>query len=220
VVTQRQPEQTETRSAILDIAERLVQNRGFNGFSYADVATELGITKAALHYHFPGKAELGEALIARYATRFGQALESIDAGDQPASAKLQAYADLYLSVLRDERMCLCGMLAAEYSTLPDRMQRTVVRFFDDNYAWLGRVLETGRAEGSLEFTGTAAATAQMIVGTLEGAMLVTRPYADTARFESVVSLLMSEFARDGKPARRQNLGQPDPLRTHLQRFYQ
>jgi TetR/AcrR family transcriptional repressor of nem operon len=201
-MARRQPEQTETREAILDIAERLVQSRGFNGFSYADVATEIGITKAALHYHFPGKAELGEALITRYATRFGQALDGIDASDEPASAKLQDYADLYLSVLRDERMCLCGMLAAEYSTLPDRMQRTVVRFFDDNYAWLGRVLETGRVEGSLDFTGTTEAAAQMIVGTLEGAMLVTRPYADTARFESVARLLIAEFAPAKNPARR------------------
>ena len=41
--------------------ERLVQSRGFNGFSYADVSAELGITKAALHYHFAGKAEMGQA---------------------------------------------------------------------------------------------------------------------------------------------------------------
>ena len=55
-----------TAERILDVAERLVQSRGYNGFSYADVAAELGITKASLHYHFAGKAELGEALIARY----------------------------------------------------------------------------------------------------------------------------------------------------------
>jgi TetR/AcrR family transcriptional regulator, transcriptional repressor for nem operon len=202
VTARRQPEQTETPEAILDIAERLVQSRGFNGFSYADVSTELGITTAALHYHFRGKAELGEALIARYAARFGEALASIDARNQPASSKLQAYADLYLSVLRDERMCLCGMLAAEYRTLPPRMQRAVVRFFDENYAWLGRLLETGRVEQSLEFTGSAEAAAQMIVGTLEGAMLVARPYGDAARFESVASLLVSEFAQHAKRPRR------------------
>ena len=54
----------DTSTRILDVAERLVQVRGFNGFSYADVAGELNITKASLHYHFAGKAELGEALIA------------------------------------------------------------------------------------------------------------------------------------------------------------
>src|SRR4030081_1468236 len=59
----------DTASKVLDVAERLVQVNGFNGFSYADAASELGITKAALHYHFAGKAELGEALITRYPPR-------------------------------------------------------------------------------------------------------------------------------------------------------
>ena len=72
-------EPADTATKILDVAERLVQARGFNGFSYADVADELGISKAALHYHFPGKAELGEALMERYAARFARALIDVDA---------------------------------------------------------------------------------------------------------------------------------------------
>src|ERR1700731_4424327 len=93
-----------TAGRILDVAERLVQSRGFNGFSYADVASQLGITKAALHYHFPGKAELGERLIARYTDRFGDALATIDAQDRSAPDKLLAYCDLYRSTLRGQRM--------------------------------------------------------------------------------------------------------------------
>src|ERR1700749_2019497 len=102
---------TETRTRILDAAERLVQRRGFNGFSYANVATELGVTKASLHYHFPGKAELGEALIARYTDRFSAELDRLDADGLAPTAKLAAYAALYANVLREDRMCLCGMLA-------------------------------------------------------------------------------------------------------------
>src|SRR5205807_8993019 len=108
--TRREP---KTDQRILDIAERLVQVRGFNSFSYADVANELGITKASLHYHFPGKAELGQALIARYRERFTAALEQIDSEALPGSAKLEAYATLYADVLRGKRMCMCGILAAE-----------------------------------------------------------------------------------------------------------
>ena len=130
------------------MAERLVQVRGFNGFSYAHVAAELNITKAALHYHFAGKAELGEALIARYAARFADALASVESRFDDAPSRLDAYADLYLEVLRDKRMCLCGMLAAEYQTLPAPMQDAVVRFFAENETWLTRVLEQGQAEGT------------------------------------------------------------------------
>src|ERR1700733_4336739 len=113
---------TAAATAILDVAERLAQTLGYNGFSYADIAAQLGVTKASLHYHFPTKAELGRALIERYRTVFGAALEAIDQSDVTPREKLQRYVGLYDSVLSDERMCLCGMLAAEYATLPRPMQ--------------------------------------------------------------------------------------------------
>ena len=185
---------TSTSARILDIAERLVQGRGFNGFSYADIAAELQISKASLHYHFAGKAELGEALIARYASRFGAELRAIDATLADAPAKLAAYAELYADVVRGNGMCLCGMLAAEYRTLPEPMRDAVVVFFDDNEVWLEAVLEQGRREGTLHFTGAARVTARMIVSGLEGAMLVARPYADPARFEAGVQQLLASLA--------------------------
>ena len=183
--------ETGTRARILDTAEQLVQTRGFNGFSYADVATELGVTKASLHYHFPGKAELGEALIARYSERFTGELERIDAEGLAATAKLGAYAALYANVLREDRMCLCGMLAAEYETLPVPMRDAILRFFDHNEGWLQTVLEDGRADRSMSFDGTAADGAQTILGGLEGAMLVARPYRDMARFEAAATRLIA-----------------------------
>ena len=158
----------DTASRILDVAERLVQSRGFNAFSYADVASELAVTKASLHYHYPGKAELGEALIARYAQRFSEALKAIDgqAGDAPA--RLAAYAAIYGDVLRSERMCLCGMLAADYETLPPPMQEAVIRFFDENIAWLAGVIAQGVVEGTLRPSGSPEDAAQAVLGGLEG----------------------------------------------------
>src|SRR5450755_2672344 len=96
---------TDTPSQILDVAERLVQTRGFNGFSYADIAEELGMTKAALHYHFAGKAELGEALVTRYAERFAAALAEVASRGDDGPTALRAYADLYRDVVREGRMC-------------------------------------------------------------------------------------------------------------------
>jgi len=185
---------SSTASRVLDTAERLVQVRGFNGFSYADVAAELQITKASLHYHFATKADLGEALINRYSARFFEALADVDAAGGRAPAKLAAYAKLYADVLSEQRMCLCGMLAAEYPTLPRPMQAAVVGFFDHNEGWLAAVLEQGRDEGSLAFTGPARDTARMVVSGLEGAMLVTRPYGDAARFEVAAASLLASLA--------------------------
>jgi TetR/AcrR family transcriptional repressor of nem operon len=180
----------DTASRILDVAERLVQSRGFNAFSYADVASELAVTKASLHYHYPGKAELGEALIARYAQRFGEALTAIDAQGGDAAARLAAYAAIYGDVLRSERMCLCGMLAADYETLPPPMQEAVIRFFDENTAWLAGVIEQGVQEGTLRPSGSPEEAAQALLGGLEGAMLVARPYGDVKRFEAAAAGLL------------------------------
>jgi TetR/AcrR family transcriptional repressor of nem operon len=187
-------EASDTATRILDIGERLVQVRGFNGFSYADVAAELDMTKAALHYHFPGKAELGHALIDRYTRRFAEALTEIDARIPRAPDKLDAYAGLYAEVLRGHRMCLCGMLAAEYQTLPDRMREAVIAFIDANEAWVEHVLTEGRRDGSITLAGPASDAARLIVSGLEGAMLVARPYGDLARFSTAAEGLLAGFA--------------------------
>jgi len=190
----RQRGEADTSSRILDIAERLVQSRGFNAFSYADVAGELAVTKASLHYHYPGKAELGEALIVRYAQRFSEALKAIDEGGGDAPARLAAYAAIYGDVLRDHRMCLCGMLAADYETLPEPMQAAVIEFFDENLAWLADVIEQGVREGTLRPSRSPAETAQALLGGLEGAMLVARPYGDVKRFEAAAAGLLTGIA--------------------------
>lgn len=189
----RTKKQPHTAERILDIAERLVQKRGFNNFSYADIANELGITKASLHYHFPGKAELGQALIERYSERFSGALSQIDLESEDARAKLEAYADLYAEVLRGKRMCMCGILAAEYQTLPEPMRVAVIRFFDENHAWLVDVLAEGQADHTLAVTGSVDETAQSILGTLEGAMLIARPYGDTSRFDATAHQLIGSL---------------------------
>lgn len=183
----------DTSQRILDIAERLVQTRGFNGFSYADIASALTVTKASLHYHFPTKAELGTRLIERYEAGFLKALDEIDRTTPDARDKLRRYAKIYADVLRNNRMCLCGMLAAEYATLPKPMKEEMRHFFDENERWLTRVLEAGRASGSLRFTGSALDVARALVGSLEGAMMIARSYGEVARLETVADRLIAEL---------------------------
>ena len=91
-------------------------------------------------------------------------------------------------------MCLCGMLAAEYEVLPDPMRQAVVAFFDHNQAWLCALLEDGRSAASLGFAGASDQAARSIIASLEGAMLVSRPYGNTAVLDSVADHLMTEFS--------------------------
>src|ERR1700733_5591860 len=184
---------TAAATAILDVAERLAQTLGYNGFSYADIAAQLGVTKASLHYHFPTKAELGRALIERYRIVFGAALEEIDQHAKGPHQKLQQYVGLYNSVLTNERMCLCGMLAAEYATLPAPMQKGLKLFFNANERWLTTVLEQGLRAGTFRFGEPANERARVLLGALEGAMLVARSYGSHSRFQAAAVYLLADL---------------------------
>ena len=202
--TPHQASLSDAATAILDIAERLAQTKGYNGFSYADIAAELGVTKASLHYHFPSKAELGRALIERYEAVFGAALEAIDQMAAKPPEKLRRYVGLYDAVMRNDRMCLCGMLAAEYATLPAPMQAELKRFFDMNERWLTNVLLPGRQSGLLFFKESASERARVILAALEGAMLVARSYGDPRRFQAAAEHVLEDLGA-GKKSRRARL---------------
>ena len=180
-----------TRERILDLAQRLTQTRGYNGFSYADIASALGIQKASVHHHFATKAELGKAMLERYREGFGKLLQAIDKKEKNSARKLKRYAQAFAETLKeDNRMCLCGMLAADFTTLPKGVRDGVKAFFDDNEKWLEGVLELGRKQRELKFEGKAKQAARRLLSSLEGAMLVSRSYQDPARFDSVAQPLL------------------------------
>ena len=88
------------------------------------------------------------------------------------------------------------MLAAEYQTLPPPMRDAVTSFFDANESWLEGVLEDGRQDGTLRFSGSARDTARVVIACLEGAMLVARPYGDIGRFQTMTASLLAGLTRE------------------------
>lgn len=205
------PDVAQSTDGILEVAERLLQTRGYNGCSYADIAADLGVTKASLHYHFATKAALGRALIERYAAAFARALAAIDAACDAPCERLQRYVGLYEAVIRGKRMCLCGMLAAEVSTLPPAMRRRLNAFFDDSESWLAGVLEQGRRQGVMLFEEPAVARARGIIGALEGAMLLARMYGEPRRFRSAAEQTIGDVCPQRRAALRRR-SRPRALR--------
>jgi TetR/AcrR family transcriptional repressor of nem operon len=90
-------------------------------------------------------------------------------------------------------MCLCGMLAAEFETLPKAMQTALDGFFASNERWLVSVLEEGRSGGTLHFKGPASEAAQYIIGSLEGSMMMAKSHGGMARFDAATRRLLADF---------------------------
>jgi TetR/AcrR family transcriptional repressor of nem operon len=172
---------SDTADRVVEAATAVVQTHGYNGFSYADIADMVGIRKASVHHHFPGKSDLGQEVASRYRRSFGEALADIESDTDDRIARLERYVELYARQLSEHgRMCLCGMLAAEYSTLPGSVQDEVRGFFDEQRAWLARVLG-----GERRPTADARRRADVFVAGLEGALLVARTDGNVARFRRI-----------------------------------
>ena len=113
---------TSTKHHILDSAQQLLQTRGYNAFSYSDISEVVGVRKASIHYHFPTKANLGQALLERYAEQFSQSLGQIRLENSAARERLVALVEIYAEMLERDRLCLAAMLGAGALTAPTQLR--------------------------------------------------------------------------------------------------
>jgi TetR/AcrR family transcriptional repressor of nem operon len=187
----------DMKERILISAQRLVQQRGFNGFSYADIADEVGIRKASLHHHFSTKTDLGLALIEVYTAQLDNELLRISGSSLQADTKLAAYIAIYRCSLEAERMCLGGMLASEALTLDATMLPSLKRFFARNTEWLAEILAEGRSLQLFMLDGSVADHARMLLSALQGALLIARATGDREAFDQTTKLLIKGLTRKG-----------------------
>lgn len=170
---------------ILDAAERMARTGGYGGFSFREIAKRVGIKAASVHYHFPGKDDLGAAVAKRYTDRFLDALGDPDDAETPPEALLRRYVRAYRSALVDDGlMCLCGLLGAEIAYLPEAVAAEARCFFTRNIEWLTRVLSRGPCEVPAQ---PPHAGAQHIISALEGAMILARTLGDQDVFDEVAA---------------------------------
>lgn len=164
----------KTREKILDQAESLLQDRGYNGFSYADIAGPMKIKNAAIHYHFPTKAELGLAVIQRYRTRLKSYSEHLNAkyGDDVLRL-LDGFIAIPRSFLsKGELGCPLGKLEADASNLPKDMHKATVLLGNEMWQWLTLILERGQKQKVFKFAGPARDKALLITVAVQGASLM------------------------------------------------
>lgn len=169
---------------ILDIAERQMRVAGYNAVSYRDIAAEMGIKSASLHYHFQKKEDLGVALVQRYAANFSKTLyQSTIMTDTPAE-ELAVFVNLLRTAVEDHQLvCLCAVLGAEAPGLPEPVTNEVRAFFETNILWLTEV-----------FTGLGAAhpekKAKTTLSLLEGAMIVSSVNDDKSIFDAAAEMVL------------------------------
>ncbi|TFE22712.1 TetR/AcrR family transcriptional regulator [Cohnella luojiensis] len=184
-----------TAETILDTAQSIVQEFGFNGFSYAHIAEKVGIRTASIHYYFPNKEDLGEALIARYHRNFISATAQIETETRDSLEKLRKFTLIYSAPVQNYCTCMGVMLATDLATLSGKVQEGLAQLFNANLEWLEQVLDQGRREGHLNFEGAANVQAHQFLASLQGAQLLARSFRDLSRFDMIADGLISALTK-------------------------
>ena len=174
---------SSSKEAILAAAKRTAQAHGYSGLNFRDLADQVGIKAASIYHHFPSKTDLGAAVARRYWQDTAAALESILAETPDPAHCLHSYPDIFRKSLeRDNRMCLCSFMAAEYDDLPEAVKEEVQAFADVNVAWLSKVLSAAAVVSS----GESEPRARAIFAAVAGAQLMARSRCDIALFDSLI----------------------------------
>ena len=165
----------KSKRTILDLAEALLLDRGFNGFSYAHIAAELGVKNAAIHYHFPTKEDLGIAVVQRYRERFRLWVNNSRVKNLSPEEKLQWFFSIYKELRADQgKVCLVGSMEAEFNSIPDGLQAEIEALHTELLVWLQATLAEGRAAGVFTFNGEPANKAALVRSSMQGALQMAR----------------------------------------------
>jgi len=184
----------DTRTALLNSAETAARQRGFDGFSYADLARDVGIRKASIHHHFPKKADLAFTLIERYADQFTKSLEQIASVKSNAADKLRAYHALYRKALAGgSQLCLCVAMSAGRGSLAAPVLDRLNAFHQDSAEWLHRVYLEASKDGTVSGITHPEAEARATLALMEGAQLIARAAENTTGFDQATAAFLARL---------------------------
>lgn len=184
-----------TKTALLNSAENAARRLGFDGFSYADLAEDVGIRKASIHHHFPTKANLSVALMARYHANFQAICAEIDASFSTGGAQLAELIKQYRQGNEDgKRICLCASFSANRDSLPTEVLHEISLFRTMVVEWMAAAFEKGRVDGTISAVTHPALEAASMMSLLEGAQLAARAEENIALFDNATMLLKARIS--------------------------
>jgi len=168
----------DTRERILDSAQRLAQTRSFHGFSFQDIAEEVGVRKASLYHHFDSKDEVAVAMLQRAADWVSGQFQNAE-GREP-SERLEAYFEVFRQIHgKGERMCPGGSFAAVFGAVSSPVQAALHRFSKMHLDWLEDVIRDGVELGQFTIGDQRPCdVAAQILAAVQGALLVGRLTSD------------------------------------------
>lgn len=179
------------REEIIKYADTLVREKGYNAFSFYDIAEKVKIKTASIHYHFPAKSDLGVAVIGLHIDNLNKIIENCN--EKTPDKKLDAFLDIYDNIKKENKICIVGSLASDFNTLDDKVQQKLKEFADVMLDWVSHFLEEGRNSNVFHFEGEARTKALMVISNMLAMVQLSR-VTDDKDLEIVKSKIKQELS--------------------------
>ena len=183
---------SSTKEKIAELGEELIRKRGYNAFSYHDIAAELGVKNAAIHYHFTSKEDLGVLVIVNTKERFRKMIGVLEGQQAKPKEKVAAFLELYKNSLVQGKVCLVGALSPEYLTIGSKMQGEFQKLINEILEWMTDVLEEGLANRQFSFIVDVKCKAYMVVTNMLGILQLGR-VSSKVDFDSLCKGILLEL---------------------------
>lgn len=185
-----------TAERILDVAHKLIADRGYAAFSYADISSEVKVSKATIHHHFPLKEDLVIAVLRRHRQRLGEGLVRLNGAASDPLERVNFYMKHWETCIqkKTEPICIAALLGAELPSLPADVAVEVRLHFADLHRWLQQTLELGAKQKSIRLTQAASREADLVMATVHGAMISARAYQSFKVFAQIVEAILQRLS--------------------------
>ena len=186
----------DTAERIMDVAHRLLAERGFSAFSYADIAEAIQIRKASIHHHFPTKVALVVAVLERHRNRMKESLDVLDGRVAHPQARLRKFVDHWELCIRSmaEPFCIAALLGAELPGLPAEVQAEVGKHFKLLKGWLSKTLEQGAKDRTIKLRTTSDLEADALMAIVHGAMISARVFGSSSTFKRITANAIQQLS--------------------------
>jgi len=179
-----------TRASIIHSADELIRDKGYNAFSFVDIANLVGIRKPSVHHHFPHKADLGIAVIEFHIDQLEQIRENYK-NKKPAE-QLDRFFAIYKDIKKQNRICIVGSLSTDFNTLEPAVQEKLQEFSEHMIAWVSHFLKEGKTAGTFNFKQSSRTQAIMLISGMLAIVQLSRLTSDND-FTVMIKALKQEL---------------------------
>lgn len=178
---------SDVATAIMDAAEQRIRIGGFGGFSFREIASDVGVKSSSVHYHFPTKENLAAAVIRRYTGEVAELIDrEMEADPDPIKVWTRAFRGTLTS---EERMCPATVLGAAALDLPPEVAAELRVFFK-------------MCHDKMVVAGLTADAASQLLATITGAMVVSNALRDVGAYDRATRAFSQDAKASARKARK------------------